>query len=66
MSNGKGGRKKLLSTVITVVILIIASVLGIDVSNILETDSSNNQNQTETKVFQFAKIATLHFIFWTS
>lgn len=50
MSNGKGGRKKLLSTVITVVILIIASVLGIDVSNILETDSYNNQNQTETTV----------------
>ena len=52
MSNGKSGRKKLLSTVITVFIFIIASILGIDVSNILETDSSNNQNQTETTVSQ--------------
>lgn len=43
MSNGKSGRKKLLEIVTAIIILIVASYLGIDISEINPNDSSNQQ-----------------------
>ena len=44
MATDKSGRKKLLKGIITIVILVIATVLGVDITT-TPTEEANNQNQ---------------------
>ena len=52
MSNGKSGRKKLLSAIIAVIIVLVGAFLGIDVSDILEEYASTEQNDTTNNTLQ--------------
>ena len=44
MANDKSGRKKLLKGIITIVILVIATMLGVDITT-TPTEEASNQNQ---------------------
>ena len=43
MSNGKSGRKNLVKTILGIIILVIASLLGVE---IFPQESSNNTNES--------------------
>ena len=52
MSNGKSGKKNIISTVLAIIIVIIASIFGIDISDVFETDISNEGKESTENTLQ--------------